>query len=251
MHRMRNPRKASLLARLTTALALIATLGLGLATTTTAQPAQAATSTKAAMAVPAITGPFKQITKTILADTSIDGPALAGLTTGRTRAAIAWTGTDTERHLNVMISETGFGFYSKRILGDTSPYRPAVTMAPGGQVAIAWVGTDNARTLNVLYDIYGTPRKLILWGENSAMAPALTYENGLLYLAWTGQDAARQPERAGHHHRRERPQRGGENDAMAVQQRRATQPLAWREPRGLDSELEQSRNERDQLYHLG
>lgn len=187
MHRTGDPRKASLLARLTTALALVATLGFGLSAVV-AQPVKAATTTKAA---PAITGPFKQIIKTVLSDTSIDGPALAGVTTGQTRAAIAWTGTDTARHLNVMISDTGFSFYSKRILGDTSPYRPALTLMPNNKVVIAWVGTNSAHTLNVLYDIYGTPRKLTLWGETSAMAPALTYENGLLYLSWTGVNTAR------------------------------------------------------------
>ncbi len=187
MYRSGNSRKAGLFARLTTALALVATLGLGLSAVI-AQPAQATPTAKSA---PMITGPFKRIMKTVLADTSIDGPALAGVTTGQTRAAIAWTGTDTARHLNVMISDTGFSFSSKRILGDTSPYRPALTLTPNNKVAIAWAGTDSARTLNVLYDVYGTPRKLILWGETSAMAPALTYENGLLYIAWTGMNTAR------------------------------------------------------------
>lgn len=186
MRHMRHPPKARLLSRLTTALALVAMLGLGLSSTA-AQPAKAAS---AAQAAPAITGPFKLVTKTILKDTSIAAPALAGMTTGRTRAAIAWTGTDTTRHLNVMISDTGFGFYSKRILGDTSPYGPAITMTPDNKVAIAWAGSDGAHTLNVLYDIYGTPRKLILWGDTSAMAPALTYENGQLYLAWTGMNSS-------------------------------------------------------------
>jgi peptidoglycan/xylan/chitin deacetylase (PgdA/CDA1 family) len=188
MRHMRHSGKARLLARLTTALALVAMLGLSLSTMGI-QPTKAATTARIAQTAPAITGPFKLITKTILNDTSIGAPALAGMTTGPTRAAIAWTGTDTARHLNVMISDTGFGFASKRVLGDTSPYGPAMTMTPDGKIAIAWAGTDSAHTLNALYDIYGTPRKLTLWGETSAMTPALTYENGQLYLAWTGMNS--------------------------------------------------------------
>jgi peptidoglycan/xylan/chitin deacetylase (PgdA/CDA1 family) len=193
MRRTYHSRKDSLPSRLTTALALVAMLGLGLSTII-AQPAKAAPSTPAAQAAPAapaITGPFKQVAKTALPNTSIDRPALAGATSGRIRAAVAWAGTDAAHHLNVMLSGTGFDFYSKRTLSETAPYGPGLALTPDGKVAIAWAGTDGAHTLNVLYDVYGTPRKLILWGETSPMAPTLAYENGQLYLAWTGSNSGR------------------------------------------------------------
>ncbi|HEX9035464.1 MAG TPA: polysaccharide deacetylase family protein [Ktedonobacterales bacterium] len=182
--------KARRLARLTTALALVAMITLGL-TTVVAPPAKAAGASATAASAPAITGPFKLITRTNLGQTSIDGPALASRTSGQTRLAIAWTGTDPQRRLNVMLSSTGFDFGSKVILNENSPFRPALAMTPTGQVAIAWTGIDSAHTLNVLYDVYGTPRKLTLWGETSPFAPALAYENNALYLAWTGQNTAR------------------------------------------------------------
>lgn len=125
-----------------------------------------------------------EITKAILSDTSIDGPALWTATNGTVRGVLAWT--DTGRTLNVMTTAIGTKFANKVRLAETSPKRPAVTRTPDGKVAVAWIGTDSAHTLNVIYDVYGARKKLTFWGENSAFSPALVNVSGKLYLAWTG-----------------------------------------------------------------
>jgi hypothetical protein len=66
----------------------------------------------------------------------------------------------------------GLTFANKLILGETSPFRPAVAEANvderGPFVVVAWTGSDAAHTLNVLWNAYGaagSPRKkLTLWG---------------------------------------------------------------------------------------
>lgn len=164
--------------------ALLLLVNLGLLATTTAPVARGA-STQAPKALSATDAEIRKLT---LNETSIDGPALWTTTNGTVRAVIAWT--DSGLHLNAMISAIGTKFGTKIHLGDVSPRRPAVTRTPNGKVAVAWIGTDSARTLNVIYDIYGTPRKLTLWGEQSSYSPALVAANGNLYLSWTGTNAS-------------------------------------------------------------
>jgi peptidoglycan/xylan/chitin deacetylase (PgdA/CDA1 family) len=123
--------------------------------------------------------------RVILPELSGDGPALTSV---GSETVIAWTGTDAEHHLNVESSGDGLSYGNKRILGETSPFRPDVALASeGGAVAVAWTGTDSNHTLNVLYDVYGSAKKLTLWGESSVNAPALLIGPGM-YLAWTGTD---------------------------------------------------------------
>lgn len=154
----------------------------------TAPPRAVAQSQKAAA-----TGPVREITKTVLSDTSSAAPGFWTTTSGPVRSVLAWAGTDAAHHLNVMTSATGTSYGSKIILSDTSAAAPAVVRTPGGAVAVAWIGTDGAHTLNVLYDLYGaSPKKLTLWGETSAVSPALESFNGSLLLSWTGTDS-------GHH----------------------------------------------------
>lgn len=143
---------------------------------------------------PTATAPAREITKATLADTSIAAPAFWSTTSGPVRSVLAWTGTDTEHRLNVMTSATGTTYSHKVTLPETSNAAPAVVRTPNGAVAVAWVGTDGRRTLNVLYDVYGArPQKLTLWGEASAVSPALAVFNGNLLLAWTGLDAGHRP----------------------------------------------------------
>lgn len=169
------------------AVSILAALSLGFGLLNI-QPARAAPH--AASANGALTPSQAEITKVILGDTSIDGPALWTTTSGVVRGALAWTGTDPAHHLNVMLTSIGTTFYSKVTLPETSPMRPAVTRTADGKVAIAWIGSDPGRTLNVLYDVYGARVKLTLWGDNSPYSPALVASNGALTLAWTGSNSA-------------------------------------------------------------
>lgn len=140
-----------------------------------------------------LTQPY-ELTKMILSETSIDGPALWSVATTQAHtvaSAIAWTGTDPSHRLNVMTSTDGLAYTNKLTLGETSIARPAIVRmsdAAGGVVALAWTGTDPAHRVNVLFDVYGEhPQKLTL-NEESMTAPAITIFNGQLLVAWTGTD---------------------------------------------------------------
>ncbi|HEX9068991.1 MAG TPA: polysaccharide deacetylase family protein [Ktedonobacterales bacterium] len=133
-----------------------------------------------------------EITKAILSDTSIDGPALWTSYTGTVRSVLAYTGTDAAHHLYVMTSGIGTLYVNRVMLDELSPVGPAVTRTPNGKVAVAWIGTDASNTLNVLYDVYGTRAKLTLWGDNSYQRPALVAVNdSTLLLSWTGTNSGR------------------------------------------------------------
>ncbi|HEX8033235.1 MAG TPA: hypothetical protein VF510_05285 [Ktedonobacterales bacterium] len=162
--------------------ALLAIGGTAPAWAASQHPAGAASSTLSAT---------REISKIVLPETSIDGPALSSIfvPNGASHSVIGWTGTDEMHHLNVETSTDGLNFGRKLILHETSPYRPDVALAgEGGLVAVAWTGTDPNHSLNVLYDVYGSPKKLTLFQENSISAPALLVGPGM-ELAWTGTDA--------------------------------------------------------------
>lgn len=136
--------------------------------------------------------PPQEGNKLTLGETSIDGPALWSLPGATAQVILAWTGTDAAHHLNVRISRDGFHYGAKRILPETSPYRPAVAFDSSGRVGfvvVAWTGTDAAHTLNVEFLDAGTlatVRKLTLWGYTSFSAPAIAvFGGGELALAWT------------------------------------------------------------------
>jgi peptidoglycan/xylan/chitin deacetylase (PgdA/CDA1 family) len=171
--------------RLICGVALLLLLNLGLFDVTQAPAAHASR----AQAPHALSAASAEITKTILSETSIDGPSLWTTTNGTVRGVLAWT--DTGYQLNVMTTAIGTKFGSKARLAETSFKRPAVARTADGKAAVAWIGTDSGRTLNVLYDVYGSRMKLTLWGDNSAFAPALVAANGRLYLAWTGTNSGR------------------------------------------------------------
>lgn len=155
------------------------------------QPSGVPATTLAPRTAAALSPSSAEVTKVTLGDTSIDAPALWTATTGTVRGVLAWAGTDSAHHLNVMTTAIGTTFYNKITLPETSPVRPAVTRAPTGQVAVAWIGTDSAHTLNVLYGVYGARTKLTLWGETSNFSPALVSVNAsTLVLAWTGTNAS-------------------------------------------------------------
>jgi hypothetical protein len=146
-------------------------------------------------------GPPAEGAKVTLDDTSIDGPAIAA--TYAPATVLAWTGTDAAHHLNLLTSQDGLHYANKRILPETSLWRPAVAFidsgrgAPYGTIVLAWTGTDQAHTLNL--EFIATPdfsvkEKITFWGETSFTAPALATINGDVnsdvYLAWAGTDGA-------------------------------------------------------------
>lgn len=158
--------------------------------------------TNLAQASPSATfSPPKEGAKVTLGDTSIDGPAISA--TYAPATVLAWTGTDTAHHLNVLTSSDGLHYGNRHILPETSLWRPAVAFidsgrgSPYGTIVIAWTGVDPAHTLNV--EFIATPaftvkEKIAYWGETSFTAPALATVNGDInsdvYLAWSGNDGA-------------------------------------------------------------
>ena len=128
------------------------------------------------------------LSKTILTDTAIAGPALANI--NDTQIAIAWTGTDSAHHLNVMSSsDGGQTFGGKVILGETSFDGPGFAFG-NGRAYLAWVGTDSAHHLNVVSsaDCHNFVNKVTL-GDTSRFGPALAFGNGVVYIAWVGTDS--------------------------------------------------------------
>jgi hypothetical protein len=146
-------------------------------------------------------GAPKEGAKVILADTSIDGPAIAWASPG---TFIAWTGTDAQHHINLMTSTDGLHYSNKHILPEMSLWRPAIafigsqrTVPFEGTLVLAWTGTDIHHTLNL--ELISTPsfkvtQKITFWGETSFTAPAVGTINGDvnsdIYLAWAGTDSA-------------------------------------------------------------
>lgn len=149
-------------------------------------------TTPAAGAAPAtVFGRPHEVSKVTLSDTSIDGPALWTSPSGAIRSAIAWTGTDVAHHLNIMYSSDGVQYTNKRVLNETSLFRPAVMMVSsdaGSSVLMAWVGTDAHHSLNVLSGVPGQGYVKTTLPETSFTAPSLAINGGTVYLAWAGTD---------------------------------------------------------------
>lgn len=157
----------------------------GVASMTTAAPARAA-------AMPTTFGPPRETAKVILSDTSVDGPALWTSPSGTVRSVIAWTGTDSAHHLNVMYSRDGLRYADKRVLHETSAFRPAVVAVSADAnptLIMAWVGTDANHSLNVFSGIPGYGYEKLTLRDNSFTAPALAINGGTVYLVWAGTDA--------------------------------------------------------------
>ena len=104
---------------------------------------------------------------------------------------LAWTGTDANHSLNVMLDV--YGARQMVTLSDNSPFSPALAFFKG-QVWLAWTGTDPGHSLNVM--AMGpnglTPgQKTILsqqgTGFGSGSAPSLRADmrDNLLLLTWT------------------------------------------------------------------
>ncbi len=145
------------------------------------------TATQAAFAAP------HEISKTVLSETSIDGPAFwTGNGFGPAVPPVyflAWTGTDPAHHVNYVAP----GLISPKVtMRETSIAHPAAVSGGNIDSIVAWTGTDATHHLNiecvVACDVV-TKVKLTL-NQTSNAGPALfrSSSSGLL-LAWTGTDA--------------------------------------------------------------
>jgi hypothetical protein len=127
--------------------------------------------------------------KVTLPDTTSAAPALAS---ALGKLFLGWTGTDLQRHLNVMSSANGSTFTSKVTLVDTSPHGPALAGSVIGQaqVALAWTGTDSTHHLNVTTSADGvTFGNKVGLGDTSVAGPGLAWLMELT-IDWTGTDLA-------------------------------------------------------------
>lgn len=155
--------------------------------------APAAAAPHRAKSAPSVQG------KVVLADTSIDGPALwtsnAGSPTLGLAGVLAWTGSDPNHSLNIMRSGDGVTYGGKITFPESSPVRPAVvTQGTPASVVLAWIGSDPNHSLNLLCQGgvcgsgAGAYKKLTL-NDNSAYSPALARFGAQFLLVWTGTDA--------------------------------------------------------------
>src|SRR5579859_5641700 len=132
--------------------------------------------------------------KITLSDTSATRPGLTRYSANTNdNVVVAWTGTDTNRSLNVLVGNPPIGFTKLTLGHDNSFTSPSVAMLHG-DVYLVWAGTDAGRTLNVAQII---PRgglivgsHTILWGWHSIARPAVVYDpNGQqLLMSWTSTD---------------------------------------------------------------
>jgi hypothetical protein len=131
----------------------------------------------------------RELLSVTLPETSIAAPAIITFRNRITNTYmpyIAWTGTDSQHHLNIENLFTGV----KRTLPDTSSAAPALAVYHG-RLFIAWTGTDPQHHLNVESSTdgmtFGNKHTL---GEitRSSDGPSLAAYNGALFIAWTGTD---------------------------------------------------------------
>jgi len=137
--------------------------------------------------------------KIVLGDTSIAAPGFWSKATNTPAqasytpvSAMAWAGTDAAHHISVMLSADGLHYDHKVVLNETTFSTPAVLVLNQNNrnvVVVAWAGTNAAHSLCVLYDIYGSPKKMV-FSDTSPAGPAMALFNGQIWLAWAGTDAA-------------------------------------------------------------
>lgn len=148
-------------------------------------------------ASPTTSAAVAEQSKVVLADTSIDGPALWTSNSGAPNlglaSVIAWTGTDAGHSLNLMESSDGVRYGGKITFAESSATRPAVAaQGPPTTIVLAWTGMDSNHTLNLIClgpACGGGEKKLTLWGNNSIASPALVKFGGNFLLGFTGTDS--------------------------------------------------------------
>ena len=123
--------------------------------------------------------------KSTLGETALGSPALVAIRD--TQLALAWTGNEARRRLNVAYSTDGMNFSGKVTLDDTSLDGPALAFG-NDRLWLAWTGfNDPGRHVNVMWstDLQAFQAKTVL-GESSPFGPALAFGNGRIYVAWVG-----------------------------------------------------------------
>lgn len=125
----------------------------------------------------------------ILTHTSRYSPALA---TWNDNLLLAWTGMDSQGHLNAMYSRDGQNFNSQFTLQETSDSEPALCTRANQAPYIAWQGKDNRRINYMQFNNEFTQFKIrkIVLSDTSKGAPAIASTGNKLLIAWTGTDAS-------------------------------------------------------------
>lgn len=134
--------------------------------------------------------------KRILNETSFARPALVRLSSDASASiALAWTGTNPNHSLNVLVGNPGAGF-TKMTLKDNSFTAPALAL-DGDYLYLAWAGTDANHSLNVDRIVWRgglyVDKKVTLWNMHSASRPSLSADpnDSQLLLSWIASGTGR------------------------------------------------------------
>jgi hypothetical protein len=125
--------------------------------------------------------------KVVLTETAIGGPAVANTNDGQ--IALAWTGNEALRRLNIAVSADGRQFTGKVTLEETSLDGPAIAFG-NGRLFLGWTGPDVGQRVNVSSSAdQATFQNKVTLNESSPFGPALAFGGGRLFLAWVGREA--------------------------------------------------------------
>lgn len=131
--------------------------------------------------------------KHIVNESSLFRPAIAAVSSDpNPTVELAWTGTDSAHHLNLLSGIPGQGF-EKVTLKETTFTAPALAL-DGGVVYLAWVGTDANHSVNIVPILWrgglSVGEKVTLSQFSSIARPSLTFDpNGpKLILSFTSSD---------------------------------------------------------------
>lgn len=120
--------------------------------------------------------------KQIMNDTAVNAP---GAVEFKDKVVVAWAGTDSEHHLNIIQSQTENIWIDKLTLTDTSPAGASLCVF-NDKLYLTWSGTGN-KSLNVMCSKDGInwENKVVLT-ETSGSRPSLTVFRNYLVLGWVG-----------------------------------------------------------------
>lgn len=132
--------------------------------------------------------------KIVLGETSATRPSLTRYgAAANDNVVVAWTGTDANHSLNVLVGNPPLGFTKLTLWHDNSFTSPSVAML-NGDVYLVWAGADAAHTLNVAQIIprggLSVGAHTTLRGWSSIARPSVVYDpNGQqLLMSWTSTD---------------------------------------------------------------